>query len=185
MKKAGRPKMPDKKVFYGGRMKPNLIEWAKNNGGFSTVEKAVELYKNQIEDKTMRNTLQITTVSDTALKGDIKDLAILCALRAKLSTYIDDRMYLSSNSFNYSEIGSDIFDKGVQADSLLFTAVFSTDDDGVKSLLCTVQADALRSTHFNITADGTIKKEHDGIGIDLKLLSFLTWYESSFELVEE
>jgi hypothetical protein len=43
----------DKKVQVGGKMKPDLAEWVKQNGGFPTVEKAVELYKKSIEDKTM------------------------------------------------------------------------------------------------------------------------------------
>ena len=46
----------DKKVQVGGKMNPELAEWVKQNGGFPTVEKAVELYKKMIEDKTMNAT---------------------------------------------------------------------------------------------------------------------------------
>ena len=49
----------DKKVQVGGKMNPDLAAWVKLNGGFPMVEKAVELYKNQIEDSKMsiQNTL--------------------------------------------------------------------------------------------------------------------------------
>lgn len=56
---AGRKPKPDKKVQVGGKMNPDLAVWVKLNGGFPMVEKAVELYKNQIEDSVMgiQNTL--------------------------------------------------------------------------------------------------------------------------------
>lgn len=45
----------DKKVQVGGKMNPELATWVSQNGGFSTVEKAVELYKKSIEDSVMNN----------------------------------------------------------------------------------------------------------------------------------
>lgn len=44
---------PDKKVQVGGKMNPDLAEWVKQNGGFPTVEKAVELYRKMIEESVM------------------------------------------------------------------------------------------------------------------------------------
>lgn len=54
----------DKKVQVGGKMKPDLAEWVKQNGGFPTVEKAVELYKKSIEDSVMKEMDRIKKVSE-------------------------------------------------------------------------------------------------------------------------
>lgn len=49
----------DKKVQVGGKMNPVLAEWVSKNGGFRTVEKAVELYRKSIEDSVMSKTILI------------------------------------------------------------------------------------------------------------------------------
>jgi hypothetical protein len=56
---AGRKPKLDKKVQVGGKMNPELAQWAKQNGGFRIVETAVEIYKNQLEKQSC--THQTTT----------------------------------------------------------------------------------------------------------------------------
>ena len=69
---AGRKPKPDKKVQVGGKMNPDLAAWVKLNGGFPTVEKAVEFYRKSIEGSKMENLFEVRSES-SAIETDLTE----------------------------------------------------------------------------------------------------------------